>query len=125
MSDIDTFYTAIQELIPGTLVTSETSTLRNYAVDGLLPRLVVTPATVEQTAHVVALTNQHGLTLLARGGGSRISVGGPPEPIDVLLETNKLTRLLEYESPDLTCHVEAGITLANLQAQLAPKGQLL
>jgi FAD/FMN-containing dehydrogenase len=63
MSDIDTFKAAIQELIPDAQVTSETNTLRNYAVDGLLPRLVVTPSTVEQTAHVVALTNQHGLTL--------------------------------------------------------------
>lgn len=125
MGEIDALKTAIQEHIPDAQVTSETNTLRNYAVDGLLPGLVVTPVTVEQTAHLVALTNQHELTLLARGGGTRINVGGPPEPIDVLLDTTRLTRLLEYEAPDLTCHVEAGMTLANLQAQLATKGQWL
>src|SRR5436190_2868988 len=54
-----------------------------------------------------------------------MSIGGLPERIDVLLETNRLTRLLEHEAPDLTCHVEAGLTLAALQAQLATKGQQL
>ncbi len=48
-----------------------------------------------------------------------------PEHIDVLLETGRLARLLEHEAPDLTCHVEAGITLADLQAHLATKGQQL
>src|SRR5207302_4035321 len=52
-------------------------------------------------------------------------LGGIPERFDVLLETTKLTRLLEHEAPDLTCHVEAGITLAEFQAKLATKGQWL
>jgi len=43
----------------------------------------------------------------------------------MLIETNKLTRLLEHEAPDLTCQVEAGITLADLQKLLATKGQWL
>ncbi len=54
-----------------------------------------------------------------------MSLGAPPERIDVLLETNQLTRLLEHEAPDLTCQIEAGLTLAALQAQLATKGQWL
>ncbi len=125
MGEIEALKAIIQEHAPGAQVTSETDTLRNYAVDGLLPRLVVTPTTVEEVAQIVALTNAHGLSLLTRGGGSRMSIGGLPERIDVLLETNRLTRLLEHEAPDLTCHVEAGLTLAALQAQLATKGQRL
>ncbi len=125
MGEIEALAASIQEYAPGAQVTTETDALRNYAIDGLLPRLVVTPATVEEVAQVVALTNQQDLTLLTRGGGSRMSLGAPPERIDVLLETNQLTRLLEHEAPDLTCQVEAGLTLAALQAQLATKGQWL
>jgi len=125
MGEIETLKAIIQEHATAAQVTSETDTLRNYAVDGLLPRLVVTPTTVEEVAQIVALTNAHDLSLLTRGGGSRMSIGGLPERIDVLLETNRLTRLLEHEAPDLTCHVEAGLTLAALQAQLATKGQWL
>ncbi len=125
MGEIEALAASIQEYAPGAQVTTETDALRNYAIDGLLPRLVVTPATVEEVAQVVALTNQQDLTLLTRGGGSRMSLGAPPERIDVLLETNQLTRLLEHEAPDLTCQIEAGLTLAALQAQLATKGQWL
>ena len=125
MGEIETLKAAIQEHAPAAQVTSEAVTLRDYAVDGLLPRLVVTPTTVEEVAQIVALTNTYGLSLLIRGGGSRMSIGGLPERIDVLLETNRLTQLLEHEAPDLTCHVEAGLTLAALQAQLATKGQWL
>ncbi|HAH01115.1 MAG TPA: hypothetical protein DDW33_09505 [Ktedonobacter sp.] len=125
MGDIETFAGDLQTFASTALVTSEADTLRNYAVDGILPRFVVTPTNVEQVGHIVALANQHGLSLLARGGGSRMSVGGLPEQIDVLLETNRLTRILEHEAPDLTCHVEAGLTMAALQARLAQKGQWL
>src|SRR6266702_3703543 len=125
MDEIETLRDAIQNYAPSAQVSSAVDTLRNYTVDGLLPRLVVTPTAVEEVAHIVALTAQHGLSLLPRGGGSRMSVGGLPERIDVLLETNKLTQLLEHEAPDLTCHVQAGLTLAALQAQLATKGQRL
>ncbi|MHB8596972.1 MAG: FAD-binding oxidoreductase [Ktedonobacteraceae bacterium] len=125
MSGIDAFVKAIQANAATIQVSSEADTVRDYAVDGLLPLIVVTPDTVEEVAQVVALANQHGLTVLARGGGSRMNVGGLPEQIDVLLETNRLTRLLEYEAPDLTCHIEAGLTLAALQSQLAKQGQWL
>lgn len=125
MGEIETFIKALQHYVPAAQVTNKADDLRQYAVDGMLPRVVVTPRTGEQVTHIVALTSQHNLSLLTRGGGSRITVGGLPERIDVLLETQHLTRLLEHEAPDLTCHVEAGLTLAALQAQLATKGQWL
>jgi glycolate oxidase FAD binding subunit len=125
MGDMEKLQEAIRQYAPDIQLTANIAGLEQYAVDGILPRLVVTPESVEQVAHIVALVNQHEATLLARGGGSRMNVGGLPERIDVALETGKLTRLLEHEAPDLTCHVEAGMTLASLQAYLATKGQRL
>src|SRR3989449_2682093 len=125
MAEIETFATTLQQYSSAIRIVVDSDELRNYALDGLLPRLAVIPETVEQVAQIVALANQQGLTLLTRGGGSRSNLGGIPEQFDILLETTHLTRLLEYEAPDLTCHVEAGITLAALQAHLATKGQWL
>ncbi len=125
MAEIETFATTLQQRTSAVQVISHPDELRNYAVDGLLPRLAAIPETAEQVAQIVALANQLGLTLLARGGGSRINLGELPEQFDILLETTRLTRLLEHETADLTCDVEAGITLAALQAQLATKGQRL
>ena len=68
------------------------------------------PATVAEAAEVL------------RGGG-RVSIdcdGG-----DVVLSTRRLNRLLEYEPGDLTAIVEAGMRLSELQAHLAPQGQML
>jgi glycolate oxidase FAD binding subunit len=125
MTEIESFATTLQQYSTTIRTISEPDELRNYAVDGVLPRLVIIPETVEQVSQTVALTNQQGLTLITRGGGSRLNLGSIPERFDVLLETTKLTHLLEHEAPDLTCHVEAGITLAALQAKLATKGQRL
>ena len=125
MSEIQSFATTLHHYSDAIRTISDPDELRNYAVDGVLPRLAVIPETVEQVSQIVALANEQGLTLITRGGGSRLNLGGIPERFDILLETTKLTRLLEHEAPDLTCHVEAGITLAALQAQLATKGQWL
>ncbi len=125
MTEIESFATTLQQYFPAIRTISDPGELRNYAVDGVLPRFAIIPETVEQVSQAVSLANQQGLTLITRGGGSRLNLGGMPERFDVLLETSKLTRLLEHEAPDLTCHVEAGITLAELQAKLATKGQWL
>jgi len=123
MAEIETYIADVQQFLPSLQITSDPDALRDYTIDGVLPRLVAMPSDKEQVAQAVALANQHGLTVLARGGGSRLNLGGIPEQVDVMLETHSMTRLLEHEAPDLTCHVEAGITLAALQAQLAAKGQ--
>lgn len=123
MSEFEALTSALQE--QGIAAKTDAHALRNYTVDGLLPRLVATPATVEEASQVVALIHKHHLTVLARGGASRMNLGSLAEQIDVVLETQHLTHLLEHEAPDLTCHVEAGITLATLQEQLATKGQRL
>lgn len=125
MAEIEALAEMLQRHVPMASLVTDTDTLRNYSVDGVLPRLVVTPSTVDDLAQVVALANEHHLTLMPRGGGSCMNLGGIAERIDVLIETRKLTALLEHESPDLTCHVEAGITLADLQTRLASKGQRL
>ncbi len=125
MAEIETFAASLLQYTPAIQIVSDPDELLNYAVDGVLPRLTVIPERVEQVAQIVALANQQGLTLLTRGGGSRINLGGISPPFDILIETIKLNRLLEHEVPDLTCHVEAGITLASFQAQLGAKGQWL
>src|SRR5947209_7456006 len=125
MTEIESYAATLQKYSHAIRTMSDPDVLRNYAVDGVLPRFAIIPDTVEQVSQAVAMANQQGLTLITRGGGSRLNLGGIPERIDVLLEMDSLTRLLEHEAPDLTCHVEAGLTLAALQAQLATKGQRL
>ena len=125
MTEIETFATILQQYSSAIPIISDLNELRNYAVDDLLPRFVVIPETVEQVSHIVKLANQQGFALLTSGGGTRLNLGGIPERFDILLETTKLTRLLEHEAPDLTCHVEAGITLGELVLNACDMVQLV
>jgi glycolate oxidase FAD binding subunit len=125
MEEFSTLVNTLQRDVPSAQITDDAAILRDYTIDGILPRLLVTPTSVDTLAQVVALANQNALTVLARGGGSRMNLGDLPELIDLVIETNQLDRLLEHEGPDLTCHVQAGITLASLQKQLARQGQRL
>jgi glycolate oxidase FAD binding subunit len=59
----------------------------------------------------------------ATSAGARVSI--EREGGDVIVSTRGLGRLLEHEPGDLTCIVEAGMRLSELQAALRPNGQML
>jgi glycolate oxidase FAD binding subunit len=98
---------------------------RDLAVDGVLPRLWCEPASIDELAAVVGLADRSGASILPRGGGSRMGLGGPPRSADLLLSSRRLNRVIEYEPADLTITVEAGIACAELQSCLAGEGQFL
>jgi glycolate oxidase FAD binding subunit len=95
------------------------------AVDGVLPKLLCEPDSVEELAEVLKLADRNGLAVIPRGGGSRMGLGLPPRSADLLLSTCRLNRLVEYEPADLTVTVEAGLGLDELQRRLAAEGQFL
>ena len=96
-----------------------------YAVDGLVPRFVATPGSVEELAAALAAADDHGAAVIPWGGGQHMALGNVPGRYDLALRTTKLDRVLEYEPADLTVTVEAGITMGRLQAVLAEHGQFL
>jgi len=64
------------------------------------------------------------------GEAAAILAAGPSVSIErpggeVVLSTARLNRLLEHEPGDLTAIAEAGMRLSELQARLAPHGQML
>ena len=99
------------------------SNLDRYAVDGIIPSAVASPATLDETASVVAMAARAGVALVVRGGGTAMGMGSPPERLDVVLSTRRLRSVLEHEPADLTATVQAGTTVAALNARLAEHGQ--
>ena len=108
MEEFAALVNTLRQDVPSAQVTDDTAILRDYTIDGILPRLLVTPSGIDTLAQVVALANQNALTILARGGGSRMNLGDPPGHIDVVVETNQLDRLLEHEGPTspVMCRLE-------------------
>lgn len=95
------------------------------AVGGVVPREVVRPTTVDQVAEVVRAAAADGRTVVPVGGRSKLTWAPPPESCDLLLDLTGLDRVVEHVAGDLTVVAEAGVRLADLQAQVGRAGQLL
>jgi glycolate oxidase FAD binding subunit len=91
------------------------------AVGGVLPAAVVRPVTVPDVVGVL----RGGGTVVPAGGRTKLSWAAPPSSCDVLLDTTGLDRVLDHTAGDLVVIAEAGVRLADLQAQLAGSGQWL
>lgn len=95
------------------------------AVAGVRPKLVVIPGSESELAEILCLSNEAGLAVIPRGGGTKITWGNPPSRADVILSTARLNNVREHASSDLTVTVEAGCTIQKLQETLIRHGQRL
>jgi glycolate oxidase FAD binding subunit len=96
------------------------------AVDGVPARAVVTPRDVPAVQATIAeLRERPGAVVVASGLGAHLAIGAPPASVDVLLRTTALDRIVDHQAADMTVTVEAGCSLARLDATLAAAGQWL
>ena len=95
------------------------------AVSGVQPGQVVRPRTVAEVADVLRAAAADGRTVVPVGGGSKTSWAAPPTSCDLLLDTTALDRVVEHVAGDLVVVAEAGVRLADLQAQLGEARQQL
>lgn len=98
---------------------------RRFAVDGVSPRYVVFPASVDEVSRCLAATTARGLAVAPTGRGTRLGWGNVPRRLDVVLSLRRLDRILEYEPADLTVSVEAGVTMEMVNAHLRGHRQFL
>lgn len=94
-------------------------------VDGVRPRLVAGPIDVDQVAAVMRVCHEHGLSVVPRGRGTKLSWGAPPSSADVLLDLSGLDRVLDHQAGDLILATQAGARLSDVQSVAAEGGQRL
>ena len=94
----------------------------NHAIQ---PKYFVAPGSEKELAAVLRASNEMGLAVIPRGGGTKLGWGNPPARADVILSTARLNKIIEHVWSDLTVTVEAGCTLQRLQQALALHGQRL
>lgn len=95
------------------------------AVDGVTPRWVARPASVDEVARVLAVAYEERLAVTPQGTGTALELGRPPARLDLVLDLRGLDRIVEYNPDDLTVTVQAGVTGAALAARLAVHRQAL
>jgi glycolate oxidase FAD binding subunit len=110
---------------PQTELLTSAGDLARFTAGGVTPQVAALPATVEDVAALLKLAGERQLAVLPVGGSTELNLGHPPERYDLAICTARLNALLAHEAADLTCSVQAGMTLADLQQRLATKGQFL
>ena len=97
--------------------------LKAYAIDGKKPKVVVTPATIDEVSRVVAYASQEHRAIVPRGNGSKMKMGGIPRKMDIVLSTRRLNRITDRDCENLTLSAESGLTLGEVQQGLAKVGK--
>src|SRR5262249_31669380 len=78
------------------------TTTANDAILGVQPQLILEPVNELQLASVLRLANDANLTIIPRGGGTKLAWGNPPQHTDAILSTTRLNKILEHAASDLT-----------------------
>ncbi|MFF7378695.1 FAD-binding and (Fe-S)-binding domain-containing protein [Streptomyces massasporeus] len=97
------------------LVTMDASNYRR------VPRGVVAPVDADDVAAVLAVCREHGVPVVARGGGT--SIAGQATGTGVVLDfTRHMNRLVALDPGARTAVVQPGLVLDRLQEAAAPHG---
>ena len=94
-------------------------------IAGTQARYVATPASTAEAATLLRAAAGLGLTVVARGRGSRLDWTPAPASCDLIIDTGRLDKILEHTAGDLVVSVQAGVRLDNLASMLAAAGQRL
>jgi glycolate oxidase FAD binding subunit len=115
--------------LPGASVLAGRGSIRaagpGDAVDGVVPRVVVEPDRPEALADLLKWCTRERLSVVVRGGGSKLGWGNPPRPIDLVIATKRLDRVLVHAHGDLTATIESGANLREVNTRLALHQQWL
>jgi glycolate oxidase FAD binding subunit len=123
MSKIDKLIPRLREIVGEANVIQDPEKLKAYAIDGKKPKVVVSPKTINEVSKVVAHANQQHLSIIPRGNGTKMGMGGIPKKIDIILSTSWLNRITDSDCENLTLSAECGITLNEVQKSLAKVGK--
>ncbi|MGO8673672.1 MAG: FAD-binding oxidoreductase [Capsulimonadaceae bacterium] len=94
-----------------------------YALNGLEPLRTAIPESVDEVRDIVR--GSAGLSVIPWGGGTRQHIGYAPPRYDLAVDTRGLSRIVEYVPDDMVVTVQAGASLAAVQAVLAEHRQQL
>jgi FAD/FMN-containing dehydrogenase len=91
---------------------------------GEVAAFVIRPGNLDELSRAVAATTAAGFAVVARGGGMSYTRGYVPERADsVLVDMQRMNRILEINAEDMYVTVECGCTWKSLCDALKEKGR--
>jgi glycolate oxidase FAD binding subunit len=118
-SDLEMLCGQLEAIVGKEHVAAGAARTAAFAVDGMLPELVVQPGTQDEVSQVVAACAKAGAALIPWGGGTAMGLGNAPVRAQVVIHLDRLDRLVEWDPANLCVTAEAGMRLGALQEILA------
>ena len=88
----------------------------------VVPLALVLPGSTGEVSEVLRLASEHVVPVVARGSGTGLSGAAVPVPDGILLAFDRMRRIREIDTENQVAVVEPGVTLEQLNAELAPLG---
>jgi glycolate oxidase FAD binding subunit len=123
MVTIEKRFSKLKEIVGEANVIQDSENLKTYAIDGKRSKVIVSPGTMDEVSKIVSFANQQHLAIIPMGNGTKIGMGEIPKKIDIILSTNRLNRITDCDTNNLTLSVESGITLNEVQKKLGNEGK--
>ena len=86
------------------------------------PLAVVLPGSTGEVSEVLEVASEHGVRVVARGSGTGLSGAAVPVAGGILLAFDRMRHIREIDTENQVAVVEPGVTLEQLDAELAPLG---
>ena len=101
--------------------------LKAYSYDGTTswihePDVVLFPTVTEQISKIMKIANAEKIPVTPRGGGTNVSGGSVPIQGGIVLCTTRMNRIVKIDKENLSCTVEPGVVLLDLNNRLAKEG---
>ena len=99
-----------------------TRTTRRWRVAPVVPLALVLPGSTGEVSEVLKVASEHGVPVVARGSGTGLSGAALPVADGILLAFDRMRRIREIDTGNQVAVVEPGVTLEQLNGELAPHG---
>jgi glycolate oxidase FAD binding subunit len=109
--------------VTGKALADACSDVRDGATDDAGAAFVVMPSATQEAAAVMRVAAEHELAVVVRGAGSRLSWGVPASRCDLIIDTSRMSGVVEHAAGDLVARIRAGARMGDVAAVLARAGQ--
>ncbi len=83
--------------------------------DAKNPCMVVLPESVQQVSEIMKIAYENSVPVIARGAGTNHAGGCMPLKGGIILHFAKMNKILELSSSNLSCRVQPGVVVSDLQ----------
>lgn len=121
----DSLISGLESVLGAARVSGDVASCQKYAVDGVMPSVVASPASAGEVAEIVRFARDKEVAVIPFGNATKSGIGTPPRRYDLALESTALNQIAYYDPADLTLSVDAGMSLAKINDALAQQHQFL